>query len=99
MRLNRTRRSWPFYWATLGVFLASLIPTVVLLTISYYQSVHRTQVWLKTNIDTATQRTDNLLESAETILTRISADTAGRVGPETFKLIRRYVYFKSGYWS
>jgi sensor c-di-GMP phosphodiesterase-like protein len=92
MRLSRARRSWPFYWATLGVFLGSLVPTVVLLTISYYQAVHRTQVWLKTNLDTATQRTDNLLESAETILTRISADTAGRVSPETFKLIRRYVY-------
>jgi hypothetical protein len=81
MRLGRTRRSKPFYWAILGVFLASLVPAVVLLTISYYQAIHRTQ-----------ERTDSLLDAAETILTRIGEDTDGRVSPETFNLIRRYVY-------
>jgi sensor c-di-GMP phosphodiesterase-like protein len=74
------------------VLAVTLVPAVVLLTISYFQAIHRTQDWLRDNIDTATRRTDRLLEAAETILTRIGEDTEGRVSPETFNLIRRYVY-------
>lgn len=92
MRLGQTRHPRPFYWSILGVLAVTLAPAVLLLIISYFQAIHRTQDWLQHNIETATRRTDSLLDAAEKILTRIGEDTQGRVSPETFNIIRRYIY-------
>jgi sensor c-di-GMP phosphodiesterase-like protein len=92
MRSTTTRRSRLLHWTLLGVFLGSLVPVAVLLAVSYYQTLHRSQAQLEREIDLAAQRADSLLRAADTILTRIAADSDGQVTPETFKLLRRYVY-------
>lgn len=86
------RRSPSFYWILSIVFLASLVPMAVLLVGSYYRAIRRSQTWLEAEIDRSIRRTNSLLETADTLLSRIAADTDGGSNPETFKFIRRYVY-------
>lgn len=64
----------------------------VVLVGSYYRSIRRSQEWLESEMDRSIRRTNSLLETADTLLNRIAADTNGQSSLEAFKLIRRYVY-------
>ncbi|MBI4784670.1 MAG: EAL domain-containing protein [Oscillatoriophycideae cyanobacterium NC_groundwater_1537_Pr4_S-0.65um_50_18] len=86
------RRLPSFYWLLLVVLLASFVPVVVLLAVSYYQAIQSSQEQLAAEIDQSVRRTNDLLTTADTLLTRIAADTGGQSSPEAFNLIRRYAY-------
>jgi len=92
-RSRRQRRVVDLYRnPILLIILGSLLPTIVLLTISYFQSIFYEKENLATLIHTATSETNKLLDDADETLHRLKVDLRQADQKTTVSLLQRQIY-------
>jgi sensor c-di-GMP phosphodiesterase-like protein len=74
------------------IILGSLLPTIVLLTLSYSRAISYTKENLARLINIATSETDKLLKDADEILHRVSVDVKQADQKTTVSLLQRQIY-------
>lgn len=89
---RRRRISEVFRLQVLLVITASVIPTAVLLIVSYFQTIASAKANLQDIINSAALKTENLLAAAESILRRNNIDLQDADAETAAKVLRRQVY-------
>ena len=91
--VRRQRRTLTLYGnPILLIIVASLLPTVILLVIAYFQAIAFAKANLEGIIGTATSRTNQLLEDADQRLHRIDADLKTADNQTKVNILQRLVY-------
>jgi hypothetical protein len=90
---RRRRRAVDLYRnPILLIIIGSLLPTLLLFTISYHQSISYAENNLASIVAVATSETNRLLEDADTILHRINTDLKKADPQTTVNLLQRQIY-------
>lgn len=93
IKLHRQNRVTNLYQHSIFlVIFTGLLPTIVLLILSYFQSIAHAEENLKGIINRATLKTNQLLEDAATILNRSNIDLQNADIPTTIKILQRQIY-------
>ena len=74
------------------ILVISLLPTIVLLVISYFQAIAYAKANLEMIIDTATSETNRLLEDADRLLHRIKVDIEPTERQTAVNTLQRLIY-------
>lgn len=74
------------------VIIVSILPTIVLLAISYFQAVALAKANLESIVKTATSKTDRLLEDADEILRRANIDLQEADRQTAVRVLQRQIY-------
>lgn len=74
------------------IVIFSILPTIVLLVISYFHSIASARTNLEAIIKRATVQTDQLLEDGDTILHRSKVDLQDADAQTTVKFLQRQIY-------
>jgi sensor c-di-GMP phosphodiesterase-like protein len=76
----------------LFIIIASLLPTIILLIIAYFQTITRARADLEGVINAATVKTDRLLADADTALRRSKLDLQNADTKTAVKILQRQIY-------
>ncbi|PZV15287.1 MAG: hypothetical protein DCF20_10915 [Pseudanabaena sp.] len=95
-----THRKYPIGHRSLGIFrnptlwviVVSILPTIVLLVISYFQAIAYTKANLEGIIKVATQKTNLLLENAEDMMRRSNLDLQNADTQTAINILQRQIY-------
>lgn len=89
--LIKPRRRYLKWHISLAI-VASVIPSLVLLTTTYNQTISTAESHLNQEVELAKNRADNLLAEAESILYRLRQDTDKQSPTQSINLLRRIIY-------
>ena len=88
--LSRRKRRC-FIYVVLAV-LAGMLPMTALMWLSHHRAMQRSEESLQRLVNAGVKRFENVISTAEQVLTRLAETTGGRMTDDTAELLRRTAY-------